>query len=82
MVVTKVLAVLTGLLTLLADPGLVQSEPTVLLRTSSIFLYCLPASLVFLLTAILSCYVTMKVGKFFILLYWFKCCCRQTKAML
>ena len=82
MVVTKVLAVLTGLLTLLADPGLVQSEPTVLLRTSNIFLYCLPASLVFLLTAILSCYVTMKVDKFSILFHWFKCCCRQTKAML
>ena len=62
---------MTSLITLLADPDLGHCQPTVLLllRTSSILLYSVPAILVFLLTAILSLYVTMKVRKVFISLH-------------
>ena len=67
-VASKVCVVMTSLAALLADPHLVQCQPTVLLllRTSSILLYSVPAIMVFLLTAILSLYVTIKVRKVFI----------------
>ena len=62
---------MTSLVTLLADPDLALCQPTVLLllRTSSILLYSVPAVMVFLLTAILSLYVTIKVRKVFISLH-------------
>ena len=62
---TKVFVVITTLVTFLADPDLAHGLPPVLLllRTSSILLYSVPALIVFLLTALLSLYVTLKVRK-------------------
>ena len=78
---------MTSLVALLADPDLVECQPTVLLllRTSSILLYSLPAILVFLLTAVLSLYVTIKVRKVVIVLHCsfiVHCYFRQTEAIL